>query len=107
MPPLSLEQRVAALQQEISELKSRRTDGREKDWRRTIGMFTDNPGMRRAFRRGHETPRGRPQQGAPTAAEKATRPIMILLDAGHSTRKRSSGRDDLPSFPSGAWERAF
>ena len=49
MPPLSLEQRVAALQQEISELKSRRTDGREKDWRRTIGMFTDNPGMRELF----------------------------------------------------------
>jgi hypothetical protein len=49
MPPLSLEQRVAVLEQELSELKSRRGNGRDKDWRRTVGMFTDNPGMKELF----------------------------------------------------------
>jgi hypothetical protein len=47
MPPLSLEERVAVLEQELSDLKSRQ--GREKDWRRTIGMFTDNPEMKELF----------------------------------------------------------
>jgi hypothetical protein len=49
MAPLSLEQRVAALEQELAELKWRRRKGGEKDWRRTIGMFTDNPGMKELF----------------------------------------------------------
>jgi hypothetical protein len=49
MPSLSLEQRVALLEHELSELKSRRENGREKDWKRTIGMFTDNPGMKELF----------------------------------------------------------
>jgi hypothetical protein len=49
MPPLSLEQRVAVLEQELSELKSRQANGRMKDWRRTIGMFTDNPEMKELF----------------------------------------------------------
>jgi hypothetical protein len=49
MPPLSLEQRVAALEQEVAELKSPRGKMRDKDWRRTIGMFTDNPEMQEIF----------------------------------------------------------
>jgi hypothetical protein len=49
MPPLSLEDRVTALEHELAHLKSRRVIGREKDWRRTIGMFTDNPGMKELF----------------------------------------------------------
>jgi hypothetical protein len=49
MPPLSLEERVAVLEQELAELKSRRVQGREKDWRRTIGMFTDNPEIKELF----------------------------------------------------------
>ena len=49
MASLSLEQRVAVLEQELSELKSRRGNGRVKDWRRTVGMFTDNPGMKELF----------------------------------------------------------
>jgi hypothetical protein len=49
MPPLSLEQRVTALEREFAELKLLRGKGREKDWRRTIGMFTDNPGMKELF----------------------------------------------------------
>jgi hypothetical protein len=48
-PAESLEQRVAALEQEVAEFKSRRGKRREKDWRRTIGMFTDNPGMKQLF----------------------------------------------------------
>jgi hypothetical protein len=49
MPPLSLEQRVAILEQELAELKSQRREGRDKDWRRTVGRFTYNPGMKELF----------------------------------------------------------
>jgi hypothetical protein len=49
MPSLSLEERVAVLEQELSELKARRPVGREKDWRRTIGVFTDHPQMKELF----------------------------------------------------------
>jgi hypothetical protein len=49
MLTLSLEERVAVLEQEVSELKSRPRQLREKDWRRTIGMFTDNSGMKELF----------------------------------------------------------
>ena len=35
------------LEQELSQLKAHR--GRDKDWRRTVGMFTDNPGMKELF----------------------------------------------------------
>jgi hypothetical protein len=30
-------------------LQSQPRDERAKDWRRTIGMFTDNPGMKELF----------------------------------------------------------
>jgi hypothetical protein len=56
MSALSLEQRVSALEQELAELRSRtidsnagRANGRAKDWRRTVGMFTDSPGMKELF----------------------------------------------------------
>ena len=49
MPALSLEQRVAALEEELAGLKSRRRNGGAKDWRRTVGIFTDNPGMKELF----------------------------------------------------------
>jgi hypothetical protein len=45
MPPSSLERRVATLEKEVAELKSQRGTARDKDWRRTVGVFTDNPGM--------------------------------------------------------------
>jgi hypothetical protein len=45
-----LEQRVAALEEELAGLKSRRRNGRAKDWRRTVGIFTDNPGIKELFR---------------------------------------------------------
>ena len=43
----TIEQRVAALEQELGKLKSRQ--GRDKDWRRTIGVFTDQPEMKELF----------------------------------------------------------
>jgi hypothetical protein len=49
MPPPSLEHRVAALEKELAELKARRWNGRVKDWRRTVGQFTANPGMKELF----------------------------------------------------------
>jgi hypothetical protein len=49
MSPLSLEQRVAVIERELLELKAERGNGRVKDWRRTVGMFTDNPGMKELF----------------------------------------------------------
>lgn len=45
----TLEQRVAVLELELSELKAQRGNGHVKDWRRTVGMFTDNPGMKELF----------------------------------------------------------
>ena len=50
MAKQSLEERVAALERELAELKVAVANGaRQKDWRRTIGMFTDDPGMKRVF----------------------------------------------------------
>ena len=40
----SLEKRLAALEREVAELKASSTNGLpRKDWRCTIGMFTDDP----------------------------------------------------------------
>ena len=48
--PLSLEQRIAALEQEVASLKTRQAiEPGKDDWRQTIGMFTDNPGMLEIF----------------------------------------------------------
>ena len=51
MKPLSLEQRIAALEKEVADLKALPSNNGapKKDWRRTIGMFTDNPGMLELF----------------------------------------------------------
>lgn len=46
----SLEERVAALEQEVAELKASSTNtSPRKGWRRTIGMFTEDPQMQRLF----------------------------------------------------------
>ena len=46
----TLEQRVAVLEQKIAQLQAQRTNGPGNgDWRRTIGLFTDNPGMMEIF----------------------------------------------------------
>jgi len=44
-----LEKRVAALEDEVADLKVRLLGVPQKDWRRTVGMFTDNPGMLEIF----------------------------------------------------------
>jgi hypothetical protein len=44
-----LEKRVAALEDEVADLKVRLLGASRKDWRRTVGMFTDNPGMQEIF----------------------------------------------------------
>ena len=50
MPPHSTEQRLAALEQQVADLKAQTTrQGRKKDWRRTIGIFTDKPEMQELF----------------------------------------------------------
>jgi hypothetical protein len=49
MKAVTIKQRVAVLEQELSELKLLRGNGHVKDWRRTVGMFTNNPGMKSLF----------------------------------------------------------
>jgi hypothetical protein len=49
MKALTIEQRVAVLEQELTELKARRGNGHVKDWRRTVGVFPDNSGMKELF----------------------------------------------------------
>ncbi len=50
MPPLSLEERMATLEQEVADLKAQRSqEPGKKDWRRTVGIFTDNPGVQEVF----------------------------------------------------------
>lgn len=46
MRPGSLQQRIAVLEKDVAELKRTAVNGAPvKDWRRTIGMFTDDPDM--------------------------------------------------------------
>jgi hypothetical protein len=48
MNALTLEQRVAALERQVAELRAALVNGaRPKDWRRTIGMFTGDEVMSR------------------------------------------------------------
>jgi hypothetical protein len=49
----SLEKRVAQLELQVSKLQSEIGSGgltQAKDWRRTIGMFTDDEGMKEVFK---------------------------------------------------------
>ena len=46
----TLKERVAALESQIAELKQASSGGtRDKDWRRTIGMFAGDEVMQRIF----------------------------------------------------------
>lgn len=50
MPPLSIEERLAALETKVAELHAKNGEAAEhKDWRRTVGMFTDKPGVLAIF----------------------------------------------------------
>jgi hypothetical protein len=46
MKPLTITQRIAVLEQELSEMKARRRQWHVKDWRRPVGIVADNPGMK-------------------------------------------------------------
>ena len=47
---LSVEQRLAALEQRMENLTALNGNGSaKKDWRRTVGMFTDDPEMQGVF----------------------------------------------------------
>ena len=47
MPQLSLEQRVAALEQEVAQIKGEHGNGRQdKPWLRTMGMFAGDEGLK-------------------------------------------------------------
>lgn len=46
----SLEHRVAALEHQMANLLAEHANGpQKKDWRRTVGIFTDDPGMQALF----------------------------------------------------------
>jgi hypothetical protein len=50
MTDVSLKQRVAALEQQVAELRAQQVNGtRRKDWHSTVGIFTDNAGMLELF----------------------------------------------------------
>jgi hypothetical protein len=45
-----LEERVSALEKRVAALEKMSTNGRQKDWRRTVGMFTGDQGMQELFK---------------------------------------------------------
>ena len=47
-----LEKRVAALEQEVAGLKAKLTRQSGRDWKKTLGMFTDDPEMIEFFQDG-------------------------------------------------------
>jgi hypothetical protein len=50
MPTRSLEERVGVLERDLAALKASVANGSpRKDWRRTVGMFTDDPQMQQLF----------------------------------------------------------
>lgn len=50
MSQSTLEQRVAALEKKVAELSAVTGNGQhEPSWTKTIGMFTDDPGMMEIF----------------------------------------------------------
>jgi hypothetical protein len=50
MPNPTLEQRVAALEQQVAELKAEGVNGRErKPWLRVQGIFANDAGMKEIF----------------------------------------------------------
>jgi hypothetical protein len=51
MTKRTIEQRLEALEVQVAQLQAAvRNGARVKDWRRTIGMFTDDPGMQDIFK---------------------------------------------------------
>jgi hypothetical protein len=70
-----LEERVAALERAVAELREAFANGaRPKDWRRTIGMFSGDPGMLEIFEEAmkiREADRARARRRSATKARQA------------------------------------
>jgi hypothetical protein len=69
----------------------------KKDWRRTVGICTDNPGMQELFADAMRLREADRKSPAP-APRKAAGPIMILLDTDHLsvlTDQRAAGNAAL------------
>jgi hypothetical protein len=52
MPRQTVEERLSELESQVAELEAivRRTQRPGKDWRKSIGAFTDDPGMQRILK---------------------------------------------------------
>jgi hypothetical protein len=50
MPPRTLKERVTALERQVAEMRAVLANGDlPDDWRRTLGMFSNDPGMQELF----------------------------------------------------------
>ena len=50
MPQPTLKQRVESLEKQIAQMQAQQANGPgREDWRHTVGMFTDDPGMLELF----------------------------------------------------------
>ena len=50
MPQPTLKQRVESLEKQIAQMQAQQANGPgREDWRQTVGMFTDDPGMLELF----------------------------------------------------------
>ena len=84
MAQRTLEERVAALEQQVAELQAAFANGaRVKDWRRTIGMFTDDPGMQEIFKEAMKLREEDRARGSPSVWEQSAVQVMIILDTDH------------------------
>lgn len=55
MPQITLEERVSVLEKELADLKQASHPGpTAKNWRKTVGMFDDDPGIEQVHRLGQE-----------------------------------------------------
>lgn len=85
MPNPTMEQRVAALEQQVAELKAQERDGREqKPWPRVLGMFAGDEGMKEIF---DEALKLREQERPPShqKSRQAPNQTALVLDTAHLT----------------------
>jgi len=69
-----MEQRVAALEQQVAELKAQERNGREqKPWLRALGMFAGDEGMKEIFDEALKL-REQDRQRARRSTKKAAKP---------------------------------
>ena len=69
----SLEERVAQLELQLAKLQSELSTSppkHGKDWRRTIGMFTDDPGMAEIFEEARKIRETDRRKTRPSAAKR-------------------------------------